>query len=93
MKILCIGKNYADHAAEMKSSVPDQPMVFMKPPTAILVNNKPFYYPDFTENLHYEGEIVLKICKNGRHVQPEFARGYYDQIAFGLDMTARDLQW
>jgi 2-keto-4-pentenoate hydratase/2-oxohepta-3-ene-1,7-dioic acid hydratase in catechol pathway len=93
MKILCIGKNYADHAAEMKSSVPDQPMVFMKPPTALLVNNKPFYYPDFTENLHYEGEIVLKICKNGRHVQPEFARGYYDQIAFGFDMTARDLQW
>ena len=93
MKIICIGKNYADHAAEMKSSVPTEPLVFMKPPTALLVNGKAFYYPEFTEDLHYEGEIVLKISKNGRHVQPEYARGYYDQIAFGFDMTARDLQW
>lgn len=92
MKIICIGRNYADHAAEMNSPVPKQPMVFMKPPSALLVNNKPLYYPEFTENLHYEGELVIKICKNGRHVQPEFAHEYYDEMAFGFDMTARDLQ-
>jgi len=92
MKIICIGRNYADHAAEMNSPVPKQPMVFMKPPSAILVNNKPLYYPAFTENLHYEGELVLKICKNGRHVDPQFAKDYYDEMAFGFDMTARDLQ-
>jgi len=92
MKIICIGRNYADHAAEMNSPVPKQPMVFMKPPSALLVNNKPLYYPEFTENLHYEGELVLKICKNGRHVDPEFAQDYYNEMAFGFDMTARDLQ-
>lgn len=92
MKIICIGRNYADHAKELNNKVPDHPLVFMKPPTALLVNNKPFYYPDFTNDLHYEGELVLKICKNGRHVQPAYARDYYDQIAFGIDFTARDLQ-
>jgi 2-keto-4-pentenoate hydratase/2-oxohepta-3-ene-1,7-dioic acid hydratase in catechol pathway len=92
MKIICIGRNYKDHATELNNPVPSKPLVFMKPPSAILVNNKPFYYPDFTKDLHYEGELVLKICKNGRHVQPEFAREYYDQIAFGIDFTARDLQ-
>ena len=92
MKIICIGRNYADHAAEMNSPVPSQPLVFMKPASALLVNNKPFYYPDFTQNLHYEGELVIKICKNGRHVQPEFAKDYYDEMAFGFDLTARDLQ-
>lgn len=92
MKILCIGRNYAEHAKELKNEIPDQPVVFMKPASALLVNNKPLYYPDFTQDLHYEAEIVLKICKNGRHVQPEFASEYYDQIAFGLDFTARDLQ-
>ena len=74
MKIICIGRNYADHAAEMNSPVPKQPMVFMKPPSALLVNNKPLYYPEFTKNLHYEGELVLKISKNGRHVDPAFAK-------------------
>jgi 2-keto-4-pentenoate hydratase/2-oxohepta-3-ene-1,7-dioic acid hydratase in catechol pathway len=64
----------------------------MKPPTALLLNNRPFYYPSFTQNLHYEGELVLKICKNGRSVQPEFAHRYYDEMAFGIDFTARDLQ-
>jgi len=92
MKIICIGRNYADHAAEMNSPVPSQPMVFMKPPSALLVNNKPFYYPDFTENLHYEGELVIKVCKNGRHVEPEFASEYYNEMAFGFDLTARDIQ-
>lgn len=92
MKILCIGRNYAEHARELNNAVPEQPIVFMKPATALLINDKPLYYPEFTSDLHYEGEIVLKICKNGRHVQPEFAREYYQEIAFGIDFTARDLQ-
>ena len=92
MKIICIGRNYVDHAKELNNPVPKQPLVFMKPPSALLVNNKPLYYPEFTENLHYEAEIVLRICRNGRHVQPEFAHKYYEQIAFGIDFTARDVQ-
>ena len=92
MKIICIGRNYAEHAKELKNEVPDEPVVFMKPPSALLVNNKPFYYPEFSNDIHYEAEIVLKICKNGRHVQPEFADDYYDQIGLGIDFTARDLQ-
>jgi len=92
MKIFCIGRNYTEHAKELNNPLPSEPMVFMKPPTALVVNNKPFFYPDFTSNLHYEGEIVLRICKNGRSVQPEFASRYYDAVAFGIDFTARDLQ-
>jgi len=92
MKIICIGRNYAAHAAEFKNPVPKNPMIFMKPPTALLLKNKPLYYPDFTKDLHYEAEIVLKVAKNGRHVQPEFASEYYTQVAFGIDFTARDLQ-
>jgi len=92
MKIICIGRNYADHAKELNNPVPQQPVVFMKPPSALLVNNKPLYYPEFTKELHYEVELVLKIGKNGRHVQPEFAEGYYPEIGLGIDFTARDLQ-
>jgi 2-keto-4-pentenoate hydratase/2-oxohepta-3-ene-1,7-dioic acid hydratase in catechol pathway len=92
MKIFCIGRNYADHAKELNNPVPTEPLVFMKPPTALVVANKPFYYPDFTQDLHYEGEIVLRICKNGRSVQPAFAHRYYDAVGFGIDFTARDLQ-
>lgn len=93
MKIFCIGRNYADHAKELNNPVPvGEPLIFMKPNTAMLVNNKPLYYPDFTKDLHYEGEIVLRICKNGRSVQPEFASRYYDAVAFGIDFTARDVQ-
>lgn len=92
MKIICIGRNYAAHAAELKNAVPKNPLIFMKPPTALLLKDKPMYIPEFTDDLHYEAEIVLKIAKNGRHVQPEFARGYYTQVAFGIDFTARDLQ-
>lgn len=92
MKIFCIGRNYIDHAKELNNPVPSEPLVFMKPSTALLVNNKPFYHPDFSNNIHYEGEIVLRICKNGRSVQPEFASRYYDAVAFGIDFTARDLQ-
>lgn len=92
MKIICIGRNYADHAKELNNAVPEEPVVFMKPPTALLVNNKPLYYPEFTRDLHYELELVVKIAKNGRHVQPEFAADYYREVALGIDFTARDLQ-
>jgi len=92
MKIICIGRNYRDHAKELNNPVPVKPLVFMKPPSALLIKNKPMYIPDFTKNLHYEAEIVLKICKNGKHVQSEFAKKYYKEIAFGIDFTARDLQ-
>jgi acylpyruvate hydrolase len=92
MKIFCIGRNYVDHAKELNNPVPSEPLVFMKPNTALLLNNRPFYYPDYTKDLHYEGEIVLRLCKNGRSVLPEFAHKYFDAITFGIDFTARDLQ-
>ena len=92
MKIICIGRNYVDHAKELNNPVPKQPLVFMKPPSSLLVNNKPLYYPEFTEDLHYEAELVLKICKNGRHVQPEFALDYFREVTVGIDFTARDVQ-
>jgi acylpyruvate hydrolase len=92
MKIFCIGRNYVEHAKELNNAVPTKPLIFMKPQTALLQNNKPFYYPDFTKNLHHEIEIVLRICKNGKAIQPEFAHRYYDQIGLGIDFTARDLQ-
>ena len=92
MKIICVGRNYAAHAAELGNEVPEDPILFMKPPSALLVNNKPLYYPEFTSDLHYEGELVLRICKNGKYIAPEFAAGYYTEIGFGFDFTARDLQ-
>jgi len=92
MKIFCIGRNYAKHAKELGNKVPTKPMVFMKPPTAALRDNRAFYYPEFTENLHYEVEVILKICKNGKHIQPAFADDYYKEIGLGVDLTARDVQ-
>ncbi len=92
MKILCIGRNYVDHAKELNNPVPKKPLVFMKPSTALLVNNKPFYYPEFSKEIHYEVEVVLKICRNGRHIQPAFASKYYEEIGLGIDFTARDIQ-
>lgn len=92
MKIFCIGRNYAAHAAELGNKAPGKPMVFMKPPTAILPNNKPFYYPEYSRDIHFECELVVKIAKNGRHVQPQFALDYVGGIGLGLDLTARDLQ-
>lgn len=92
MKIICIGRNYAAHAAEMNVERPSHPVVFMKPPSALLVNNKPFYYPEFTKDLHYEVELIIKVAKNGRHVQPEFASSYIGELGIGIDFTARDLQ-
>ena len=92
MKIICIGRNYAEHAKELNNPIPKEPLIFMKPSSALLVNNKPLYYPEFTKDLHYEAEIVLRIDRNGRHVEEEFASKYYSQIAFGIDFTARDIQ-
>jgi acylpyruvate hydrolase len=92
MKIFCIGRNYVAHIEELKNEVPTQPLVFMKPPTALLLDGKPFFMPDFTKNLHHELEIVLKISKNGKAIDSKFAHRYYDQIALGIDFTARDIQ-
>ena len=92
MKIICIGRNYKDHAKELNNPVPKKPLIFMKPSSALLINKKPLYYPEFTKDLHHEIEVVLKICKNGRHVQPEFAGEYYKEVALGIDFTARDIQ-
>jgi 2-keto-4-pentenoate hydratase/2-oxohepta-3-ene-1,7-dioic acid hydratase in catechol pathway len=92
MKIICVGRNYADHAKELGNDIPTEPMLFMKPATALLREGKPFFYPDFTKNLHYEAEIVLRICKNGKHIAPNFAPKYYDQLTIGIDFTARDVQ-
>ena len=91
MKIICIGRNYAEHAKEMKSEVPTEPVFFLKPETALL-KEKDFYYPEFTKDLHHEVEIVLKISKNGKHIAKEFASQYYNEIGIGIDFTARDLQ-
>lgn len=92
MKIICIGRNYAEHAKEMKSEVPSEPVFFMKPDTALLKDNEAFYYPEFTKDLHHEIEIVLKISKAGKHIEEKFAHKYYEEIGIGIDFTARDVQ-
>lgn len=92
MKIFCIGRNYVAHAEELHAEIPKEPVVFMKPKNALLLNNYPFYYPDFTVDLHYECEIVLRVCKNGKQIRDQYASRYYDQISVGIDFTARDIQ-
>lgn len=92
MKIICIGRNYSDHAKEMNAPVPTAPVFFMKPDTALLLNGNPFYIPDFTKDLHHECEVVVKIHKVGKNIPVEFAKDYYDEIGLGIDFTARDLQ-
>lgn len=92
MKIICIGRNYADHAKEMNSAVPENPVFFLKPDTALIPKRNPFFYPDFTNDLHYECEIIVKINKLGKNIQTKFAHTYYDEIGLGIDFTARDLQ-
>lgn len=92
MKIICIGRNYAEHANEMNAPIPTEPILFMKPETALLQKNLPFYYPEFSKDIHFETEIVLKISKMGRHIEPMFANRYYDEIGIGIDFTARDIQ-
>jgi 2-keto-4-pentenoate hydratase/2-oxohepta-3-ene-1,7-dioic acid hydratase in catechol pathway len=92
MKIFCVGRNYADHAKELNNAVPDKPVIFMKPDTALLKNGEPFYYPDFSTDIHPEIELVLKVCKEGKNVSEKFAPKYVSEIGVGLDFTARDLQ-
>ena len=93
MKIFCVGLNYKEHIAEMKHfNFPEEPVIFMKPQTALLKNGQPFYYPDFSKDVHYEGEIVLRVCKNGKKINKKFAHKYYDAFTLGFDFTARDLQ-
>lgn len=92
MKIFCIGRNYAEHAKELNNPIPDEPVIFMKPATALTRDNQPFYYPEFTKDLHHEVEVVLRICKNGKGIHPNFTGKYYDAISLGIDFTARDIQ-
>jgi acylpyruvate hydrolase len=92
MKIICIGRNYHEHAAELNNAVPTSPLIFMKPSTALLLDDKPFYHPSHSDNIHYEVEILVKIKKNGKHIDQKFANTYYDEIGLGIDFTARDTQ-
>ena len=92
MKIICIGRNYIEHAKELNNPVPTEPVFFMKPESSIIRNNFPFFYPEFSKEIHHEAEIVLHICKVGKHIQEKFAHTYYDAIGVGIDFTARDIQ-
>jgi len=92
MKIIAIGRNYAAHAKELNNEIPGKPVIFMKPDTAVLKENKPFYIPDFSSDIHFEVEVVLKICKEGKHIAEKFAPKYYEEIGLGIDFTARDVQ-
>lgn len=92
MKIICIGRNYSEHAKEMKAEVPTEPVFFMKPDTSILKDGNDFYFPDFTKDLHFECELVVKIDKNGKNISEKFAPKYYSKFSLGIDFTARDLQ-
>jgi 2-keto-4-pentenoate hydratase/2-oxohepta-3-ene-1,7-dioic acid hydratase in catechol pathway len=92
MKIIAIGRNYAAHAKELNNPIPGSPVIFLKPDTAILKDNKPFYLPDFSSDIHYELEVVLKVCKEGKHISEKFAPNYYEELGLGIDFTARDIQ-
>src|SRR5690554_5167782 len=92
MKILCIGRNYANHARELSNPVPTEPVVFLKPDSALLRNNDPFFLPDFAKSFHHEVEIVVRINRVGKCIEERFAHRYYDEIGLGIDFTARDLQ-
>ncbi len=92
MKIIAVGRNYIDHAKELNNPVPERPVIFMKPDTAVLKDNKDFYYPEFSKDVHYEVELVIRVCNEGKHVSKKFAHKYYDAIGLGIDFTARDVQ-
>ena len=92
MKIICIGRNYTNHIEELKNERPTEPVVFMKPDSAILLKQHPFVIPEFSEDVHHEIEIIVKISKVGKYIEPKFAHKYYDEISVGIDFTARDLQ-
>jgi 2-keto-4-pentenoate hydratase/2-oxohepta-3-ene-1,7-dioic acid hydratase in catechol pathway len=92
MKIFCVGRNYSAHAREMGNEVPEEPVIFMKPKTALCPAEKPWYYPEFTNELHYECELVLRVSKNGRYINERYAWQFYDKVTVGIDFTARDIQ-
>lgn len=92
MKIFCVGRNYVDHAKELGNDVPEEPVIFMKPKSALLQSHTPFYYPEFSNELHYEAELVLRVCKNGKYVSQRQANKFYNGITVGIDFTARDVQ-
>lgn len=92
MKLICIGRNYSNHIAELQNEKPTEPVVFLKPDTAILLKKQPFFIPDFSKNVQHEVEVLVKINRVGKYIAPEFAHKYYDQISLGIDFTARDLQ-
>ena len=92
MKIICVGRNYTDHIKELENNKPKDPVLFLKPDSSIILNNKPFFIPDFSQNIHYELEIIIKISRLGKHIQEKFSHKYYDFIGLGIDFTARDLQ-
>lgn len=92
MKIICIGRNYVKHAQELNHDVPIEPVFFMKPDSALLLDNKPFFLPDFSKDLHHEIELVIKISRLGKNIEAKFAHRYYDEIGLGIDFTARDIQ-
>ena len=92
MKIICIGRNYAEHVKELNNNRPDSPVIFLKPDTSIILKNQPFFIPDFSSEINYEVEIILKICKLGKHIENKYAHKYFNQIGLGIDFTARDTQ-
>ena len=92
MKIICVGRNYTDHIKELDNNKPKDPVLFLKPDSSIILNNKPFFIPDFSQNIHYELELTIKISRLGKHIQEKFSHKYYDFIGLGIDFTARDLQ-
>lgn len=92
MKIICVGRNYVDHIKELENDHPESPVIFMKPETAVVKPGLPFYYPDFSQDIHHEVELVIKISEKGKHIQEKFASRYYQEIGLGVDFTARDLQ-
>lgn len=92
MKIICVGRNYAKHAAELNNTVPDSPIIFMKPKTAVLPNGLSFYHPEFSKNIHFEGEIVIRIAKSAKSLTPKRVKDFIDSVTVGIDFTARDIQ-
>lgn len=92
MKLICIGRNYNNHIAELQNKKPQDPLVFLKPDSAVLLKNQPFFIPEFSDNIHYEVELIVKINRVGKYISPDYAAKYYDQIGLGIDFTARDLQ-
>jgi 2-keto-4-pentenoate hydratase/2-oxohepta-3-ene-1,7-dioic acid hydratase in catechol pathway len=92
MKIFCIGRNYVDHIAELQNQVPSEPVLFMKPQTALLKSGEIFYHPEFSNDIHYECEVVLRVHKSGKHIAPQFAHNYIKDFSLGIDFTARDIQ-